>query len=75
MWHLEDLAAATAPDRDALDKDLTSSSSSSSPTSPTSSTQEAVIPTQDPASTRSESMSDGVRGDSSRGPAKTEKPK
>ena len=52
----------------------TSSSSSSSPTSSTSSSQEAVIPTQHPASTRSESMSDGVRGNSSRGPAETENP-
>ena len=38
----------------------TSSSSSSSSTSPTSSTQEAVIPTQHPASTKSESVSDEV---------------
>ena len=45
----------------------TSSSSSSSPTSPTSSTEH-------PASTRSESVSDEVRGDSSRGPAETENP-
>ena len=50
----------------------TSSSSTSSPTSPTSltsSSQKAVTPTQHPASTRSESVSDEVRGDSSRGPA------
>ena len=33
-----------------------------------------VIPTQHPASTRSENMSDGVRGDPPRGPAKTENP-
>ena len=44
----------------------TGSSSSSSPTSPTSLPQEAVIPTQLPASTRSESMGDQVRGESSR---------
>ena len=44
------------------------SSSSFSPTSPTSSSQEAVTPTQHPASMRSKSMSDEVRGDSSRGP-------
>ena len=52
----------------------TSSSSSSSPTSPTSSSQEAVIPTQHPASARNESMSDGVRGNSSRGPSEIENP-
>ena len=52
----------------------TSSSSSSSPTSPTSSSQEAVTPTQHPASIRSKSMSDEVRGDSSRGPTETENP-
>ena len=40
----------------------TSSSSSSSPTSPASSSQEAVTPTEHPASTRSESMSEEVRG-------------
>ena len=44
-----------------------SSSSSSSPTSLTSSSQH-------PTSRRSESMSDEVRGDSSRGPAETENP-
>ena len=44
----------------------TSSSSSSSPTSPTSSSH--------PASTRSEGMSEEVRGDSSHGPAETENP-
>ena len=43
----------------------TSSSSSSSPTSPTSSSQEAVTPTEHPAPTRSESMSEEVRGNSS----------
>ena len=45
----------------------TSSSTSSSPTSPASSSQESVTPTNNPASTRSESMSesDEVRGDSS----------
>ena len=52
----------------------TSSSSSSSPTSPTSSSQEALTPTQHPASIRSKSMSDEVRGDSSRGPTETENP-
>ena len=52
----------------------TSSSSSAAPTSPTSISQEAVIPTQHTASIRSESMSEEVRGDSSRGPAETEKP-
>ena len=31
-----------------------------------------MIPTQHPASTRSESISDGVRGDWSRGPVETE---
>ena len=36
----------------------TSSSTSSSPTSPTSSSHEAVTPTEHPASTRSDSMSD-----------------
>ena len=50
----------------------TSSSSSSSPGSQTSSSQESLTPTQHPASTRSESMSDEVRGDSSPGPAETE---
>ena len=39
----------------------TSSSTSSSPTSPTSSSQETVTPTEQPASTRSESMSEEVR--------------
>ena len=43
----------------------TSSSSSSSPTSPASSSLEAVT-TEHPASTRSKSVSDEVRGDSSR---------
>ena len=53
----------------------TSPSSSSSPTSPTSIPQEAVIPTQHPASTRSESLSDRVPKDPSRGPSETENPK
>ena len=52
----------------------TSSSSSSSPTSRTPSSQETVAPTEHPASTRSESMSDGVRGNWSCGPAETENP-
>ena len=43
----------------------TGSSSSSSLTYPTSSSQETVIPTEHPASTRSESMSEEVRGNSS----------
>ena len=43
----------------------TSSSSPSSPTSPTSSSCETVTPTEHPASTRSESMSEEVRGNSS----------
>ena len=47
----------------------TSSSSSSSPTSPTSSSQETVASTEHPASTRSESMSEEVQGNLSRGPA------
>ena len=51
----------------------TSSSTSSSPTSPTSSSQETVTPAEHPASTRSDSTSDQVRGDSSRGPTETEK--
>ena len=48
----------------------TGSSNSAAPTSPTSLPQEAVIPTQHPASTRSESTSsiERVRGDPSRGP-------
>ena len=52
----------------------TSSSSSSTTKSPTSSSQEAVTLTQHPASTGSESVSDGVRGTSSHGPAETENP-
>ena len=52
----------------------TSSASSSSPTSPTSSSQETVTPAQHPASTRSESISEGVRGNSSHGPAESENP-
>ena len=51
-----------------------SSSSSSSPTSRTSSSQDTVTPTEHPASTRSESMSEEVRGNSSHGPAETENP-
>ena len=53
-----------------------STGSSSSATSPTSSSQEAVIPTQHPRSTRSESTSgiESVRGDPSRGPAETKNP-
>ena len=50
----------------------TGSSSSATPTSPTSSSQEAVTPTEHPASTRSENMSEEVRGNSSHGPAETE---
>ena len=52
----------------------TSSSSSSSPSSPKSLPQEAPIPTLHPASSRSESMSEEVRGDSSHGPTETENP-
>ena len=52
----------------------TSSSSSSSPTSPSSSSQDVVTPTQHPASIRRESMSDEVRGDSSRDSTKIENP-
>ena len=51
-----------------------SSSSSSSPTSPASSSQEAVRLTEHPASTRSKSMSEEVRGNSSRRPPETENP-
>ena len=40
----------------------TSSSASSSPTSPASSSQESVTPTEHPASTRSENMSEEVQG-------------
>ena len=50
----------------------TSFSSSSLRTSPTSSSQETVTPTELPASTRSESMSEEVRGNSSHGPAESE---
>ena len=46
-----------------------SSLNSSSPTS-----QETVAPTEHPASTRSESMSEEAKGNSSRGPAETEYP-
>ena len=49
-------------------------STSSSPTSPTSSSQEAGIPTEHPASARSESTSDELRGDSEQGPAEFENP-
>ena len=52
----------------------TSSSSSSSPTSPSSSSKDVVTPTQHPASIRRESMSDEVRGDSSRDSTKIENP-
>ena len=54
----------------------TGSSSSATPTSPTSLPQEAVLPTQHPASTRSESTSgiERVRGDPSRGPADIKNP-
>ena len=52
----------------------TSSSRSSSPTPPTSSSQEVVTPTEHFESTRSESMSEEVRGNSSHGPAETEEP-
>ena len=48
------------------------SSTSSEPTSPTSSSQEAVTPTEHPASTRSASGCDEARGNSSHGPAETE---
>ena len=47
----------------------TSSSTSSSPTSPTSSSQDTVNATEYPASTRSESTSEEVQGNLSRGPA------
>ena len=52
----------------------TGSSSWASPTSLTSLPQEAVTPSQHPASTGSESVSDGSWGNSSRGPAETENP-
>ena len=52
----------------------TSSSSSSSPASPSSSSQETVTPTEHPALTRSESMSEEVQGNLSHGPAETENP-
>ena len=52
----------------------TSSSSSSSPTSPTSSSQDTVTPTEHPASTRSESMSEEVQGNLSHGAAESENP-
>ena len=51
----------------------TSSSSSYSPTSPTSSSQDTVITTEYPATERSESMSESVRGNPSHEPAETEK--
>ena len=50
----------------------TSSSTSSSPASPTSPSQETVTPREQPASTRKESTSEEVRGNSSHGPAETE---
>ena len=49
------------------------STSSSSSSSPSSSTHKTATPTEHTASIRCESMSDGVRGDSSRGPPETEK--
>ena len=49
--------------------------SSPSPTSPTSSTQEAVTPTEHPASARSESMSDELRGNSEHGSEERKPPK
>ena len=52
----------------------TSSSTSSSPTSPTSLSQETVTPTEHPTSTRSEIMSEEVRGIPSQEPAETENP-
>ena len=52
----------------------TSSSSSSSPTSPTSSSQDTVITTEYPATERSDSMSESVRGNPSHEPAETENP-
>ena len=51
---------------------LSMPSHSFSPTSPTSLPQEAVLPILHPASTRSESASDRVRRDPSRGPVETE---
>ena len=53
----------------------TSSSTSSSLASPTSSSQDTVIATVQPASTRSESTSEEVQGNSSHGPAETKNPK
>ena len=54
----------------------TGSSSSATPASPMSLSQEAVIPTQHPASTRSESTSgiERERGDPSREPEENQKP-
>ena len=54
----------------------TGSSSSATRTSPTSLSQEAVVPTQHPTSTRSESTSgiERVRGDPSREPEENQKP-
>ena len=51
-----------------------SSSISSSPTSPTSRSQNTVTPTEHPASTRSENMSEEVQGNLSHGPAQRENP-
>ena len=51
-----------------------SSSNSSSPASPASSSQEAVTDTDNAASTRSETISEEVRGNSSHGPVETENP-
>ena len=54
----------------------TGSSSSATPTSPTTLPEEAAVPTQHPASTRSESTSsiERVRGDSSREPEENPNP-
>ena len=52
----------------------TSSSSSPSLASPTSSSQEAVTPTEHPASARSESISDELRGTSAHRPQEIGKP-
>ena len=51
-----------------------SSSNSFSPTSPTSSSQESVTSTEQPALTRSGSMSEEVQGNLSHGPAEIENP-
>ena len=51
-----------------------SSSTSSSPTSPRSRSQNTVTPTEHPASTRSENMSEDVQGNLSHGPGESENP-